>query len=184
MISYLPKKNIKQQAVCRPNLDLLTNTQLHCRMTALRCSDAKQLLNYKLNPNRNGHRLTATRTRSTAKLKIIPSGSKSLELQFNRACWGNRSITSSTCSTRRIELHRRRLRGHQGDARHPFFAAVVTPAERLGFGRSVQRVASSGPFRPPRASAGQLCGGHRSGESVFLKTGGMRNDCSAPSDVA
>lgn len=64
------------------------------------------------------------------------------------------------------------------------FAAVVTPAERLGFGRSVQRAASSGPFRPPRASAGQLCGGHRSGESVFLKTGGMRNDCSAPGDVA
>jgi hypothetical protein len=58
----------------------------------------------------------------------------------------------------------------------------VAPAERLGFGRCSARL-PLGPFRRPRASAGQLCGGHRSGESP-PKNGRYAERRFRPRDVA
>ena len=96
---------------------------------------------------------------------------------------GNRSITSSTCLASRDRAAPSTTPGTPRRREGPVFAAAVAPAERLGFGRCSARL-PLGPFRRPRASAGQLCGGHRRAGNRLLKMGGTRNDGSAPRDVA
>lgn len=85
-----------------------------------------------------------------------------------------------------IELHRRRVRGHQGDARSSPVSAAAGAARRTPRVWSVQREAPprSVPFvvlAPPQVS---FVVGTEAGNRLLLKTGGARNDGSAPGDVA
>jgi len=82
------------------------------------------------------------------------------KLHARRICKG----PSSTCLPSRDRAAPSTTPGTPRRREAPVFAAAVAPAERLGFGRCSARL-PLGPFRRPRASAGQLCGGHRSGES-------------------